>query len=374
MTEKQDYKTLEYHHKLAHRAWLNKAAIKGFPQSENISELVWELMLLFPDADKSFDLVQDDIYATAAEIAECALETLRTRQVMELYRDLVVDAIMQFTGARPDQCLATIRFSNIISDAIANSSMARLKHIMRTRQAESQSSEMRMAKRIQRALLPKSIPEIPGFEFAGRLTAADEVGGDYWSVKLHQSTGIVTMKLADISGHGVAAATLVAAVKFISGGYYQGAANASSVMEKTNRVLTQETPHEILVSMVYGWLNPGTRELSLVNAGLESVFACGRDMCTDIYPTGPVMGFDEDAEYTEIKLQLKEGDVVFFGSDGITEAGLGEAFGMERLKDLVVNNSNLKANEIADLVVKTVMEYSKVQRDDISTLVLKVTD
>jgi serine phosphatase RsbU (regulator of sigma subunit) len=86
------------------------------------------------------------------------------------------------------------------------------------------------------------------------------------------------------------------------------------------------------------------------------------------------MGFDEDAEYTEIKLQLKEGDVVFFGSDGITEAGLGEAFGMERLKDLVVNNSNLKANEIADLVVKTVMEYSKVQRDDISTLVLKVTD
>ncbi len=86
------------------------------------------------------------------------------------------------------------------------------------------------------------------------------------------------------------------------------------------------------------------------------------------------MGFDEDAEYTEIKLQLKEGDVVFFGSDGITEAGLGEAFGMERLKDLVVSNSNLKANEIADLVVKTVMEYSKVQRDDISTLVLKVTD
>lgn len=374
MTERKDYKTLAYHHKLAHRAWLNKAAIKGVAQSEKISELVWELMLLYPDADKSFESVQDDIYATVVEIADITLDTLKTRQVMELYRDMVVDAIMQFTGAGADQCVTTMRFSNIISDAITNSSMARLKHIMRARQAESQSSELRMAKRIQRALLPKSIPEIPGFEFAGRLSPAEEVGGDYWSIKLHASTGIVTMKLADISGHGVAAATLVAAVKFISGGYYQGAESASRVMEKTNRVLSRETPHEILVSMVYGWLNPQTRELSLVNAGLEPVFVCGKDMCTDIYPTGPVMGFDEDADYTELKLQLKEGDVVFFGSDGITEAGLGEAYGMERLKDLVISNSHLKANEIADLVVKTTMDYAKVQRDDISTLVVKVTN
>lgn len=374
MSNHQKYQTLEYHHRLAHRTWLNKVALKDMPVSEKISDLVWELILLYPDTKTPIDSVRDDIYAAASEIAQINLETMKTRQVTEIYRDDIIDSIIQFTGTSDSQCITTIKYANIISDAITDASISRLKHLMRTRQVESQSSELRLAKRIQRTLLPKSIPELPGYEFAGRLSPADEVGGDYWSIKHHESTGIVTAKLADISGHGLAAATLVSAVKFISGGYYQGASSASMVMEKTNRVLTRETPHEILVSMVYAWLNPETRDLTLVNAGLEPVFICGETMCTDIPPTGPVMGFDEYARYSEIKLKLQKGDVVFFGSDGITEAGLGEAFGMKRLKDLVISNSHLSANELADLVVVKTMEYAQIQRDDVSTLVMKVTE
>lgn len=361
-----------YRHKLAHRAWLNKTAIYGMPQPDNISDLVWELMMLYTDSTRNFDSVRDDIYVIATEIAEQTLDKMKTDQVLRFYRDMVIETIIQFTN--DEHASDLVKFSNVLSDAITEASTTRLKRLMLARNAQSQSNELRLAKAIQHTLLPKSIPQIPGFEFAGRLLPAEDVGGDYWSIKHHNSTGIITLKLADISGHGIAAATLVAAVKFISGGYYSGAVSASEVMRKTNRVLTRETPHEILVSMVYGWLNPNTKKLTLVNAGLEPVFACTKTQCIDIVPTGPVMGFTEDAEYDETHIQLSEGDVVFFGSDGITEAGIGELFGMKRLKEVVLSNSHLSASEIADLVIKTVKDYAGETRDDISLLVLKVTD
>ena len=110
--------------------------------------------------------------------------------------------------------------------------------------------ELLLAKSIQQRLLPRRVPPIPGFDVAGRVLAAREVGGDYWSVKEYPDDGVVTFKLADVTGHGIAAATLVAAVKFISGGFYRGAQCAAEVMERTNHVLVKETPSEIMIPMV----------------------------------------------------------------------------------------------------------------------------
>ncbi len=248
-----------------------------------------------------------------------------------------------------------------------------LKRTLRHTRAESLSNELRVAKAIQSHLLPKVIPQIPGFEFAGRLVPAMEVGGDYWSVKYYPDDGVVTMKLADISGHGVAAATLVAAVKFISGGYYRGSKSAAEVMRQTNRVLVKETPHDIMVTMVYGWLRPETRRLSIVNAGHEPVFMCRKGLCMDFPPTGPVLGVTE-ADYSETDMQLEGGDVVFFGSDGIIDAGITERFGMKRLKELVIDSSHLSADELADKVVRTVTDFAEQPHDDISLLVVKVKD
>ena len=122
--------------------------------------------------------------------------------------------------------------------------------------------------------------------------------------------------------------------------------------------------------MVYAWLNPSTFELSIVNAGLEPVLLNRDGKCESIVPTGPVMGFDENAQYKETKIQLKKDDIIFFGSDGITEAGIGDLFGMERLSKLVTKHSHRNAKQIADEVIKAVSKYSANQTDDISLLVL----
>lgn len=183
----------------------------------------------------------------------------------------------------------------------------------------------------------------------------------------------MTLKLADITGHGVAAATLVAAVKFISGGFYQGSETASEVMRKTNRVLALETPSDILVTMVYGWLRPSTYELTLVNAGHSPVFLCQKDLCIDVPPTGSVLGISDSSEYEESVFKLGKGDIIFFGSDGITEAGVREQFGVGRLKKVVMEAKDRPADEIADEVVRAVTEFAPHPHDDISLLVIRVT-
>lgn len=370
----EKFETLVFQQKRAHKAWMGEVVKRGEKPSSTADGLVWELLLSYGEAVRGFEDAREDIYKTAYELGSLVLDHLDEGRLTDLYRDLLIDSIIDTADAGPPcDCRTLVHFANLISTAFSEARADTLKKTIRHNRAESLSNELRVAKAIQKHLLPRVIPKIPGFEFAGRLVPAQEVGGDYWSVKYWKDDGVVTLKLADISGHGVAAATLVAAVKFISGGYYKGAASASEVIRKTNRVLAKETPYDTMVSMVYGWLRPETRQLTIVNAGHEPVFLCREDLCIDFYPTGPVLGVTE-SEYTETDIRLQKDDIVFFGSDGITEAGITEQFGLERLKELVIRNSRLSADKLADKVIQTVSDYAGQPHDDISLVVVKVTE
>ncbi len=374
MKRLEELEPVIYRQRVAHKSWLGKATrLLGEAPPKDASHIVWELLVAHGEADGT-PSSREDIYKTAYELAEVLMPGMSMPRIYEVYRDALTDAMVETQpDAGPDDYRKLLDFANQVSTAFCEAYSDSLKKTNLHDRVNGLSQELRLAKRIQTHLLPKVIPSIPGFEFAGRLIPAEEIGGDYWSVKYKEQDGIVTLKLADITGHGVAAATLVAAVKFISGGYYQGSESAAEVMQKTNRVLTLETPHDILVTMVYGWLRPATFELTLVNAGHSPAFICGNNRCLDIPRTGPLLGLSESAVYDEEHVMLRKGDVIFFGSDGITEAGITEPFGLARLKEVVTGSAELSADEIADKVVQAVMDFAQQPHDDISLLVVKVT-
>lgn len=375
MAISDELEALVYRQKLAHNAWLNKAVARGMPPTPEASELVWELMVAYGEALQDFPKARDDIYKSAYELASTLIPTVPMKRIFGVYRDRLIETIAN--AAKDGDCeeLRTlIGFTNVVSTAFADAQADALRKESLHNRAQGITRELKMAKRIQTHLLPKQIPTIPGFDIYGRLIPAEEIGGDYWSVKYKEEDGVVTLKLADISGHGVAAATLVAAVKFISGGYYRGAKSASEVMQETNRVLTIETPHDILVSMIYGWLRPATKELTLVNAGHHPVFVCSKTGCEEVPITGPPLAVSETATYEERHFTLSPNDIVFFGSDGITEAGTVHPFGVDRLKKVIGRCAHLSAAEIADCVVKAVTDHVPLPHDDISMLVVKVTE
>ena len=375
---KSTYETLIYHQKQAFKEWKAEFGAGASTLKPEIESAVWELLVLCADnlTSPSIDIDEEITkvaYDLAAAVPAASLAPIISgdvRNLNRIYRDALILSILKYTTLDEDTNYRMIHFSNLLSDAFQEASSDRLRRTISEQRAARISEEMQLAKRIQERLLPRSVPDIPGFQIAGKVMPASQVGGDYWSAKYYEEDDIVTFKLADITGHGIAAATLVAAVKFISGGYYRGASSAHEVIERTNRVLVLETPVEILVTMVYGWLHPKTGEIEIVNAGHEPVFICRENQCMDIPPTGPLLGVSE-TKYSEQQIKLSTGDVLFFCSDGITEAGIGEPFGVKRVKELVVANRDRSASEIADSITQSVMEYAVQQHDDVSLVVVK---
>jgi hypothetical protein len=370
-----------FQYRLVHNAWLQRTRRQGEDVPDEAARLVWELLTVYQCFVADSQQTTEDSYKAAYDLATQVLQQMQPQDALRIYRDLLIESILEYscrTGSSntipTSVCKKIVGFGNLISSAFCEANSDLLKKTIRHERAERLTDELRLAKRIQLHLLPKAIPDIPGFQFAGRLIPAQEIGGDYWSVKHKKDGNIVTLKLADITGHGLAAATLVAAVKFISGGFYQGSTCAAEVMKKTNRVLTIETPRDIMVTMVYGWLHPETSEIDIVNAGHSPVFLCSGDSCMDIPATGPVLGVIENADYEELRFRLSPGDILFFGSDGITEAGTVEPFGIDRLKEVVKKHSQYSADKIADSVVDAVMNYAVRPHDDISLLVVKAVE
>jgi len=374
MAETETYEKLIFEHRQALHSWQKALGAAALSLTSEVEKAVWDLLLLCADnlAGPSVD-TDEEITRVARDLADLVLQSWDVKTLNSRYRDALVEAVLRHVPQNEEMTYRMIHFSNLLSDAYREASADRLRRTISRQRASRLSEELHLAKRIQERLLPKVIPEIPGFQVAGRVIPATEVGGDYWSVKYYDEDGVVTLKLADISGHGIAAATLVAAVKFISGGYYRGAKSAREVMTRTNRVLVLETPVEVLVTMVYAWLHPKTGQAEIVNAGHEPVFLCRGDVCTDIAPTGPALGVTQ-AEYGEQRVKLSADDILFFCSDGIVEAGIGEPFGVGRAKELVRKYRDRSADQIADLVIQAATEYSGQPHDDMSLVVLKAVE
>ena len=342
---------------------------------DSLTDSVRDLICLGHDwLEEPADAVSAEVAKQGYALAHRALIDMGQRTVIALFRDALSAAMASQCAGEPEAAERLPGFFNALTDAYWQSYSDTLKRTIRNQAAENIAKELRIAKHIQQYLLPKSIPKIDGYEFAGRLLPAAEVGGDYWSVKYYERDGIVTFKLADIAGHGLGSATLVAAVKFISGGYYPGAKTASAVMQQTNHVLVKETPSDILTTMIYGWLHPDSGDISLVNAGHSPIFILHGDETIDIEPTGPVLGLAE-SRYTERRMHLEPGDIVFTCSDGITEARQGRVmYGVERVKEVVRASKDMHASEIIDTVISSAQAFSGGPTDDMSAVVIKVLE
>jgi hypothetical protein len=311
--------------------------------------------------------------AQAYRVASRLVAEVGPEAALRYLRDSLLGALSVSVAGAAGERLA--RLSARLSDAVWCAHADALQRTISRERDDHLRRELALAKRIQERLLPKSIPQIPGFDIAGRVLPAAEVGGDYWSCKNYPEDDIVTFKLADVTGHGIAAATLVAAVKFISGGYYRGSKTAAQVMERTNTVLVRETPHEILVTMVYGWLYPLSGEMSVVNAGHAPVLhyhrlPSGEGRFRSIPPTGLALGLTE-TKYAEVRIPMEPGDVFFTCSDGITEPSGTDALGEEWVEEQIAAAPDVTAAELVSRVLEGALRHYGTPRDDMSVLAVR---
>ncbi|MGA9363289.1 MAG: GAF domain-containing SpoIIE family protein phosphatase [Bacteroidota bacterium] len=239
--------------------------------------------------------------------------------------------------------------------------------------------EVNAAREIQKSLLPKDIPRMPGIEVAAHSVPALEVGGDYYDF-IPLGDGQVEMVLADVSGKGLGAALLAAMGKGVLYSEVTRTQLPKTVVAETNKIIRQYLQRKSFITLLLALIDTPGRTLIVCCAGHcpPIVYKESQHAAEWLRVRGAALNFMEDLQCEEARLTLETGDVYVFFSDGITEAAnaRGEFFGDERLKSLVEASHEQEAGEILNSILTAVSLFSTgaKQSDDQTVVVLKVKE
>jgi phosphoserine phosphatase RsbU/P len=270
--------------------------------------------------------VRQDPYYIACESATRSEVSIPLKAAGEVIGVLCIDH-HQTDAFSDDQLKVMQALAGHIAIAIENARLFRLERFERERM-QQESAE---ARAIQQALFLKPVPLIPGFAFETAWHPAGAVAGDWFDfIDLgHQRYGIA---LADVSGKGMSAALLMSATRAILRSLAPLYSSPAETLAHLNRTLTDDFPPGKFVTMVYGVLDAGTRELTLASAGHLRPLLINHHCSFLELDTGLPLGLGVSS-YPQCTITLTPGTKLLLYTDGITEAmdSTEEEYGPARL-------------------------------------------
>lgn len=247
------------------------------------------------------------------------------------------------------------------------------------RQAGSRARDDEIAREVHQGLLPHREPTVPGLEIAGYCRAAENVGGDYYGY-LSMPDGSLGVVMADVSGHGVAAALYMAAAKGALQAEARRILSPAELLRRTNVALVGDFSHsDIFATVFFGRFEAGGRGLEYANGGHNPPLLIRRDGRVEpLGPTGPALGFLPGLGYHEDSRKLEPGDVMVVYTDGLVESRdcRNRLYGMERLRQAAVGCRELGAAEIRDVLLDSLESHcgGKTACDDITVVVVRILE
>src|ERR671913_2210658 len=184
------------------------------------------------------------------------------------------------------------------------------------RERERVEQEMRVARRIQHASLPKEVPTLEGWQITPHYQPAREVGGDFYDFHF-LSEGRLGLVVGDATGKGVPAALVMSTTC----GMLQLAARAldstspGEVLAQVNEALFARIPSNMFVTCFYAILEPESGCLGYANAGHDLPYLWSGGECEELRAKGMPLGLMPGMSYEENEATLEPGDVILFSSD-----------------------------------------------------------
>ena len=236
--------------------------------------------------------------------------------------------------------------------------------------------ELRIARLIQQTLLPKHVPDRPGYEVAAYYQPAREVGGDFYDF-LDLEDGRLGLVVGDVTDKGVPAALVMATTRTMLRASAQRYDSPGAVLKRVNDVIVTDIPPNMFITCLYAILDTETGRLQFANAGHDLPYrrSSSAGGAEELRATGMPLGLLPGMEYEEKEIVLERGDSVLFYSDGLVEAHdvHREMFGFPRLQGLVGTHrsggSSLVSFLLSELRRFTGDEWE--QEDDITLVTLE---
>jgi serine phosphatase RsbU (regulator of sigma subunit) len=238
-------------------------------------------------------------------------------------------------------------------------------------------ADLKAASAVQLALLPAPA-RIGGVTFSGQLRPSHFISGDSYDV-LRQPNGSVHFFLADVAGHGAAAALVSVAARYTMTEAILRRSAGQSLAETVAGLNENWPEHLTYFTMVLGELRPEAGQGVLIQAGHPPPLLLRRSGVVEPLGTGGLpIGVIAKASFEEIAFTFELGDRLLVYSDGLTEAenDAGEPFSEERLADLLQAHALATTAELLSLIPLTVQTWRGMAEpeDDMTLLILEAGD
>lgn len=247
-------------------------------------------------------------------------------------------------------------------------------------QSERYKEELKIAKNVQKSLLPGALVNNPDFEIAAFSESADEVGGDYYDA-LKVSDREVALIIADVSGKGTTAAFHMSQLKGVFHSLAQECIEPREFMIKANRALVYCLERGSFISAAFFIIDMQSKTVRYARAGHCPVlrYDASSNRATFLEDRGVALGMVKSHSYANyidsFQFNYEAGDVILLYTDGITEARNfhGDEFGGERLAATLLKAKDGSPKEIQECLIDELYQFSGTENinDDYTTVIIK---
>ena len=239
---------------------------------------------------------------------------------------------------------------------------------------EKVEGEIRVARQIQTALLPRTLPHNGAFDLHAINLPARRVAGDFYDCFFRDDRTLVFL-IADVSGKGVPAALFMAVARTVLRDVLASDDSLVEAVTRANLLLEKDSPGSMYVTLFAGRYDPASGALRYVNGGHPPPYRL--DAAGGVTPFGevggPMVGLLSTSKYEEGAGVLEKGDRLVLFTDGVPEASdaAGEFFGEQRFMELLIDGKDDDATGLCKRISERLEAYQAGNRyDDLTLLVL----
>jgi serine phosphatase RsbU (regulator of sigma subunit) len=235
--------------------------------------------------------------------------------------------------------------------------------------------ELKEARSIQEGLLPKTLPSGDGFEMSVLYEPLEELGGDWYFVS-QDTDGVISIQIADVTGHGLGAAFIGSMTKLALTAV--GSQQPDLLLTRMNALMAPQLPPGRFVTMGSYQYVPARGELHYARAGHPPalIVRAADGSVEEVRGEGFPVGFFDDSEYKGGVTSLAKDDVFLAITDGFSEAQNRalETYGMERLAASIKSLPVGSATEDIKLKIRADLDAfrgDRILKDDLTLVVLR---
>jgi phosphoserine phosphatase RsbU/P len=240
---------------------------------------------------------------------------------------------------------------------------------------ERRKRDLELAHQVQLSFLPRSLPEVPGYEFGAYYESALEVGGDYYGF-VPLPGGRLALALGDVAGKGVAAALLMAKLSSDTRFSLLTEPDSGKAISKLNDLLCEFTGQmDRFVTFVLVVLDPATHVVTMVSAGhppplLVRKTKSGFDYAMPPKTAGLPLGVSEGYPYESCQVTMQPGDSMLLFTDGVPDAHDrgNNQFGNKGIQSALAAAGGASPKQLIESLVRAVQSHAsgRSPHDDVA--------